>query len=376
MIDYEISEMRYFAKILAPTADFETSYTFYYDETNNIKKFYVRESDFNASFTANFVLGGLIHKGEAPDVQELINSFRLQKTVKEVKFKHIANGNFLDCLKSDKLRLFSQFITGSDLKIHYSNLNILYWSIVDIVDSAIANSEIAQQLGPAFANHLKNDLYNLSRIEIDSVIDLFYRFKYPNIKAESILPFIESLTSLFEGYLDVEEFHFGLESLRQILKDAKKHGSLPFIQDEDDYILLKDLSHFYLRPVYLFKNSIHIFDNEGSISDTFAEYKILDKAEEINNYSFVDSQSNQLVQLSDVFVGIMGKLMQYLNVNTMERIENDIVSLNSIQQVNLDLLIDLMDKSHNENIGFMHNTVSYDEMSKMNRIQELRGKHG
>src|SRR5690554_6274844 len=92
MIDFEISEVRKLTKMMTPTADFETSFTFHYDETNNIKKFYVRENDFNYTFTANFILGGLVYEGNAPDVKPLIDSFKLQKTATEVKFKHIAKG--------------------------------------------------------------------------------------------------------------------------------------------------------------------------------------------------------------------------------------------------------------------------------------------
>lgn len=375
MIDFEISEVRKFTKMMAPTADFETSFTFYYDETNNIKKFYVRENDFNYTFSANFVLGGLVHEGDAPDVQLLIDSFRLQKTATEVKFKHIAKGPFLECLKSNKLTLFFDFTLNSNLFVHYSSLNILYWSIVDIVDSAVANSEAALKAGPQFINHLKNDLYKLSKLEIDSVIALFYHFEYPNIKKEKVIPFIEALTSLFEPYLETDEFHFGLESLRQILKEAKKKSSLPFVMDEEDHILLKDLSQFFLRPVYLFKNSTHVFDNEDSISETLQEFKILDGEEEINNYSFVDSKSSQLIQLSDVFVGIIGKLSNYLNTNTREKIESDFDALSETQKTNIDLLIDNIDKSHNKNIAFLHSTDSFEEMSKMNEIRRKRNKN-
>ncbi len=372
MIDYEISDLRKFTKMVVPTANFDGAYNFYYDETNNIKKFYVRENDFNYTFTANFVLGGLVNLGQKPNVQPLIDSFKLQKTATEVKFKHIASGQFLDCLKSEKLKLFLQFLIHNDLYIHYSSLNILYWSLVDIVDSAIVSSEAAKQLGPQFSNHLKNDLYKLSRLQIDAVIDLFYRYEYPNIKSDSVLPFIEELTSLFDGYIDTDEYHFGLEYLRQILKEAKRKGSLPFIQDEDDYILLKDLSHFYLRPIYLFKNSTHIFDNEDSISETLKEYKILDGEVEIKNYAFVDSKSEQLIQLSDIFVGLMGKLTNYLNTSSREKIDNDFQTLTATQQANIDLLIDVIDRSHNKNIGFLHNTDSFEEMSKMDRIRENR----
>ncbi|CAM4300560.1 hypothetical protein EWU23_12760 [Cytophagaceae bacterium 50C-KIRBA] len=376
MIDFEIGEIRKATKMLARSADFDSAFTFYYDETNNIKKFYVRENDFNYTFTANFVLGGLVHLGQAPDVQPLIDSFKQQMTAKEVKFKHIASGDFLDCLKSEKMKLVLQFVKDSNLYVHYSSLNILYWSIVDIVDSAIVSSESAQQLGPRFANHLKNDLYKLSRLEIESVIQLFYKYEYPNIKSESVLPFIEEFTSLFNDYINTQEYHFGLESLRQILKEAKKKNSLPFVMDEDDFILLNDLSHFYLRPIYLFKNSTHIFDNEDSIAETVNDYKILDKGVEIKNYTFVDSQTSQLIQLSDVFVGLMGKLTNYLNTSSREKINIDFVSLSATQLKNIDLLINVIDKSHNKNIGFLHNTDSFEEMSKMDIIRANRKNNG
>lgn len=375
MIDFEISDIREVTKMLAPTANFDNSFTFYYDETNNIRKFCVRETDFNYSFTANFVLGGVVHKGSLPDIQPLFDGFNLQKTIKEVKLKHIAKGEFLDCLNSDKLNYFLNYLLNSDLYVHYSSLNILYWSIVDIVDSAIVNSKAAMQLDPRFSNHLKNDLYKLAKLEIDSVIELFYDFEYPNIKKDSVLEFIEALISLFDKYLHTEEFHFGLESLRQILKEAKKRNYLPFIMDEEDHILLKDFSQFYLRPIYLFKNSNHIFDNEVSISETLAGYKILDGDEEIKNYSFVDSQSSLLIQCSDIFVGLIGKLANYINTSSRDKIISDLNSITAKQLRNIDLITDLIDKSHNKNIGFLQTTDSYEEMSKMNLIREIRSKY-
>jgi Protein of unknown function (DUF3800) len=372
MRTFDIGEIRKYTKMSAPSADFDGVYTFYYDETNNIRKFYLKEYDFNSAFTNNFVLGGLVHEGSAPDVQSLIDNFNLQKTVKEVKFKHIAKGGFLDCLKSRKLVLFLRFIKSSDLYIHYSSLNILYWSIVDIVDSAISHSEVSQQLGPQFSNALKNDLYKLSKIEIDSIISLFRKFEYPNIKKDEVLSFIEEISDLFADYLDDMEFHFGLESLRQILKEAKKEGSLPFVMDEKDFVLIKDFSPFYLRPVYIFKNSEHIFDNENSIVELLAGYKIIDGSQEIKNYSFVDSQSNKLTQLSDILVGLVGKLHSYLNTSTSDEIHSDFCQLDSAQSENIDLLLNLIDESHNKNIGFLHATDSYEEMSKIEVIRASR----
>lgn len=374
MIDFEIAEIaaaNQLASLQNPRVDFTTSCTFYYDETNNIKTFYVRENDFNYTFSANFVLGGLSHEGTAPDVQPLIDSFKLQKTAKEVKFKHIAFGNFLDCLKSQKLNLFFHFLKDSNLYVHFLSLNILYWSVVDIVDSAIMNSEAAMRLDLRFGNQLKNDLYKLCRLEIDAVIQLFYAFEYPNVKPDKIGDFIEALSNLFEAYLPTAEFHFGLESLRQILKESKKKGSLAFVMDEEDHVLLANLTHFYLRPIYTFKNSTHVFDNEDSIQEALDGYRILDNGVEFKNYSFVNSQDNQLTQLSDIFIGFMGTYTNYRNTHTMEEIKADIDSFSALQLVNIKLFIDIINKSDHKNPAFLYAIDSNEEKMKFDGLCEI-----
>lgn len=105
-MNFDVSDAKRMTKMLAPIADFDSYFTFYYDETNNIRKFYVREIDFNSSFNSNFVLGGLVYEGNQPDIKPLFDKLNLQKNITEVKLKHIAKGEFLDCLKSEKLNTF------------------------------------------------------------------------------------------------------------------------------------------------------------------------------------------------------------------------------------------------------------------------------
>ena len=82
MINFDVSDIRTMTKMLAQTADFESFFTFYYDETNNIRKFYLRETDFNYSFTSNFILGGLVYEGVQPDIQILFKKLNLQSNIK------------------------------------------------------------------------------------------------------------------------------------------------------------------------------------------------------------------------------------------------------------------------------------------------------
>lgn len=44
----------------------------------------------------------------------------------------------------------------------------------------------------------------------------------------------------------------------------------------------------------------------------------------------------------------------------------------TIQGKNVDLILDLIDKSHDKNIGFLHTVDSYEEMSKMEVIRNIR----
>ena len=130
MVNYYISKNRRKTKMQEPTADFDSYFTFYYDETNNIRKFHVREKegniDFNYSFNSNFVLGGLVYEGTQPDIKPLFDRLNLQKNITDVKLNHIAKGEFLDCLKSEKLNIFLKCLLDNDLYINYSSINILY----------------------------------------------------------------------------------------------------------------------------------------------------------------------------------------------------------------------------------------------------------
>ncbi|HGE5982535.1 TPA: hypothetical protein ACGGSI_003464, partial [Vibrio cholerae] len=87
-------------------------YTFYYDETNNIRKLYLKDSGFNVNKTDNFILAGILHRGlnTGSDYSTLFKKLNLQKSAKELKLKHIAKGDFLDMLKSDKILIILNWL--------------------------------------------------------------------------------------------------------------------------------------------------------------------------------------------------------------------------------------------------------------------------
>lgn len=374
MAHFDVNQIRDFHKLLVPNADFDSAFTFYYDETNNFRKFYVKERNFNYSFQSNFVLGGVVYHEYQPDISKLFSSLNLQSSIQEVKLKYLAKGDFLSCLKSQKLNYFLKYLLENNIYIHYSNINLLYYSMVDIVDSALVHSEVATQLGLDFSNFLKDSLYKLAKLEIDSVVNLFYSFEYPNIKKESVLHFIDALLDLFEDYEDTIEFHIGLTSLKQILKESKKEESLPFIMDEEDYILLNNFSDFYARPIYLFKNSTHIFDKEDSIEEVLSKFVFKDGDKVLQSYSFENSKDNLYIQASDTFIGLVGKLSFFINTSSLADIESSIQNLSNYQLETLDIYLDLIKKSESKNFAFLHSIDSFEEMSKLKLLSQMRNK--
>ncbi|MBD2212919.1 hypothetical protein H6G27_24025 [Nostoc linckia FACHB-104] len=360
-------------KLIPNVADLESAFTFFYDETNNIRKFYTKENNFNASFQSNFVLGGVVYDKSEPDIEKLFRELNLESSIKEIKLKHIAKGDFLSCLNSSKLKYFLRYLLDNQIYIHYSTINLLYYSIVDIVDSAYAtNLNIITDLGYQFALALKNDIYKIAKIEIDAVVNLFYTFQYPNIRRESVLAFINAFIELFKKYENTSEFGIGLGILKQILKEAKKEKSLPFIMDEEDYILIKDFSHFYLRPLYLFKNSTHVFDKEDTIKSILGEFIFCDGEKILECYSFEDSINNLYIQASDIFVGLVGKLSKFINTCSRTDIENSICNLSASQLESLDLYLELVKRCNSKNIAFFHSIDSIEEISKLKLLYQLR----
>jgi hypothetical protein len=371
MIRFEINDLNSSIKAMNPNIDFDVKFKFYYDETNNIRKFYLKESGFNYSIDSNFVLGGIVFCSKSPDFKELYNLLNLQKSIKEMKFRHIAKGDFIECLKSDKLTIFFKYLLKKEVFVHYSILNLLYFSIVDIVDSAIVNSNIASKLGQDFAFMLKNDLYKLCMLEIDILIQLFNKYQYPDIKKEDVIHFTMELIYILEKYANLPEYHFGLTSLKQIFKESVSKESLPFIMDEDAYVLLKDFSAFYLRPLYTFKFAEHIFDNEDFVKNILEKYELVDDSLAIQNYKFEDSKQNLYIQISDVFVGFVGQLTKFINTHTKEDILRILTTLDRTQKENLKQYFLLIDKSEQKNSAFFHNVTSVDDMGEMRILYEI-----
>jgi hypothetical protein len=351
----------------------DQNYTFYHDETNNIRKLHVDANGLNVAELKVFVLGGIVHEG-APrpiDIQPLRAAMRIQKTAPEIKLEHVAKGSFLELLRSTKLTTCLRWITDNDLMIHYHELDPLYWSVVDIVDSILSNLH-----NPALIQYhalLKSDLAAVLRSDLSAAISLFYRYAYPGLAPENRRPFLDELIALLEHHSDVLSPRNTL-MLKQVLKAGRGLDSLDFIEGYPPNKLIDDFSTFYQGRIAIFKHSVHVLDMEDSIRDLFLQTPLTSSGKPVTHYRFADSKAEPGIQLADIVVGVLGKMHTYFTETPIDEVAEDRAKLTGTSLVNSELLRDLVSASQDANIAFLHHVASLHDIDKLDLF--LRFKDG
>ncbi|PWD85356.1 hypothetical protein [Ignatzschineria cameli] len=347
---------------------------FYFDESNNIRTLYITDKvETNIStydINKNFILGGLMtnDKNTAEDISLLRNKLHLQKSILEIKFNHICAGKsktFKDCLSSKELKKILEWIFNSNYYIHFINIDLLYWSIVDIVDELININEKDTFIA---INHreIKNVLFLIVKRNLKVFINLIYKFKYPNVESESIEGFLNELvgfikknseTSKYDKYRDL------ILRLTDYLEMAKKSSELVFLQNnvtkekkskiKENHkcicssILIENFAHFYIDFIYKYNKAELIFDREDSLVELIDQGNYRSNTDINKHYRFEDSKSNLYLQFSDVMMGLLARLFEFLTITSINQLEDFYESLNKVQMTNLSLLFGLIKKTDN-----------------------------
>lgn len=345
----------------SPVYGADEKYIFHYDETNNIRKLHLTEYGSNAEFK-NFVLGGIVHHANKGlgDTDSLIKSLVLQKSAKEIKFNQLATGEFLGVLNSQRIRTLLKWLIDNEIYIHYTNFNIFYWSIVDIIDSLWSDLHLKQYM--PYQAEIKNELFRLCNIELDSVINIFKKYSYPNIQRNQGFNFLIDLSNHFKSISPQP-----ISDITELVIDILRHGAiideLDFLVDNENDILIESFKDQYLRPIYMYPNSVHIFDEEDTVQKELQFFKVKYK-DQFVDYKFVKSTNCVAIQLSDAICGLLGSYFNFLEDHSMKELLERKNTLNPRQIETLELLKTLIEKSDKVSNGFCHRTAPWDSDAK------------
>lgn len=328
-------------------------YIFYYDETNNYRKVRITEkglNNFKVLFD-NFTLGGIcFEKNKEKDSKELITNLKLQ-TGQELKSKTFFKGKntFKDCIEHKKLNLILNWVLNNAY-VHYSDIDSIYFSVIDIVDS-ICNNPIGKDFPQDLIDALKDELYWAIRNNFDFFLDICKKTDYPNVINEKVKVFCKGLIDIINKE---QENYNTLKLLKDLIELFINYNDLIFLRDNEGKTIMESFYSLRQQRCIIFRNSMHIFDkeliDEQKMND---EYMILNDGNKLENYKFIDSKDEINIQISDIIIYVIAKYLKFLTYYPNENIENILKSLNKIGKENLVKLIQIINKSNEENIFFI-----------------------
>lgn len=331
-------------------------YFYFYDETNNYRGFHIKKGKFNEEPTNYFGLGGISFKmNNAPNILDLKSKLRVQKSFKEYKYNFFSRKetDFLESLKSDRWPILFDWLADNKIHIHYFLQNYLYFGIVDIVDEIIYGYDHMF----AYIHHLKNDFYELMVCDLDSLLDVFVRYGYPNLTKDNHGNFMTEILDLVtynQQYFDDTPENFFKEVLRQMIKANKNKISTSFLIDNQTGVLVDKQYFNYLSRSATFYQSYHYFDEEDIVQKEILCNVEVSKRD--MNFEFVNSKDNPYIQVSDVIISLITRyyiFLEKIRVNEIPflflRLEDNVISnLRELIEI-----IDVSDKVSKYNIQFV-----------------------
>lgn len=320
-------------------------FDFFYDETNNIRKLYLTDSkeNFLNSEQNPFILGGLAtpqnlqnDENFKSSIDELFKKLGIQKTQKEVKFKHIAHGNFDSILKSKKLNIILDWILKENLVFHFMLLDVIHWSLIDIIESDITlklcdeNSDIdlgVKGLLTEIVKKYKKDFFK----------DLF-EMGYPNVDGKKDV-LVSILKKYFDNFKKDKKYNtinpIITEKLEIIIENFNYDDDyFCFLENEKENKLIDNFTTFYTTRIQHFPKSMHYLDEELSIMNSIKELQEFPEFD-FDNFMFLQSNDNSLIQLSDIMIGFFREIIIFLekvNVVNSYTVRNIYNSLNEKQK--------------------------------------------
>ncbi|MGF7151882.1 hypothetical protein FHS96_005550 [Sphingomonas zeicaulis] len=372
-VTQDIAEIRAMAIAMGELTGLDEVRTFYHDETNNIRKLRIDERGFNVDTLKTFVLGGVSHAGPPRplDMARLRKALATPAAVAELKVDNIAKGDFTRLIASPRLAIVLDWVRDQGLVWHYSELDPLYWSIVDIIDSILPES--GNPMLFMAASRIKSDLHLILSQNIPAVVDLFYRHDYPGLAPGTHRAFLNELRALVRDHLDILP-HFEGMMLKGIVEMGRSLEGLEFVEDNAPHLLIAEFSAFYTQRIALFRNAHHILDMEPVIRAQFERLPLSANGVPVTNYRFADSKTEAGIQIADIVTGLLGKMHSFVAEQPREAIIAFRDELPADALANLDRIRDALTLSDRANRAFIHHVASLHDIDKLDLL--LRFGHG
>ena len=328
--------------------------TFYFDESNNIRKGVIGPLKDNNNDLENlyFTLGGIATR-KPLDFNALLNYIGARQVPNDAKFSFFTfkHNRFVEAIAQPRLRKLFEYLNKEDIIIHFAVEHYFHYALVDILDSLIEERDIFQETALNFYKRFQSDMTRVLYDDFASLHKILVDYEFPNIPNGKASGFINEILDLYTTNLDnydMDDYNnFSKELLRQLIKRKKDKTNLLFLEDNEPFVISGLQTQIYLTRMYNFEDK-KIFDNECSIESELE--KIDAEYESKLDVKFCDSKEVREIQLCDAVSGFVGRLYNFLSKTDEENILKFVLDLNveSESFKTLKAFFDLMSKSDNE----------------------------
>lgn len=297
------------------------SLVFFYDESNNIRKYHNKNGSFNTSEYQNFSLGGivLINSLEDKDFNELteILDFGKNDHFYEFKLKHFLvkkGDNFIGKINSQKLSTLLEYLyLKQGVFVHFIILNYFYYGIVDIVDTLFESGQVPTKND---SDNLKTFIYTKMVVDYNYWSQKFWEYDYPNVSTEQMVNFLDDLISYFVKVRTSTTIEHKLKdrfiNLCSWRKRELRDNTHTLLSGNNPNSLVDTLSEVYQARVMVYDRSYHIFDDEYSIGEKWKKIGFYEWGID-KRFEFRKSETDVRIQISDVLAGIIARLFDFLS---------------------------------------------------------------
>jgi hypothetical protein len=360
-------------------------YKLYYDESNNMRVFSLREGRYNIDSDPNqkispiFVLAGIALKDGQSDLDfvALQKSLRLDKSADELKFQSVValKASFTPhqalkfTLGNRRVQNVLSWLVEHNVSIHVYSINTAFWSSLDIVEDLLCFDASMEEI--LSQHYYKDCLYKLIKADKIGFINLLNDFGYPKIEKPKAVPFLQALhdfnrdawAKLFPKDLKdadpnglcADLMRLGLFMYKRLELNADEL-EFTLVYGNDEKYLIGDFSNFYVNRISTFPASEHIFDEEDKIEplidSVFAAMGKNDKYD----YDFLKSSDSLPIQVADCVAGVFRVLLAYLEESSIGDVKLFLKGLNPMQQKTFVKLKSLLEGSIEE-CGMLFHTV-------------------
>lgn len=316
---------------------------------------YAQSTD-SVPWKGDYVLGGIW-------VNERQAKRERARLAEQLDLSSMPEGPFPVCMDDERMTAFLTALYESDVKIHYTHHNNLYYAVTDVIDSLLDESG-ESRLYENNINDIKNKLYLLSQDKEKEITSILLKYNYPKVKSSYVHSFYQELLNLLASYPPIAAEN---QILEPIISKAQARREYYVYRENSCRVFHKAPIDIATRSIYLYKSSKHIWDKDVFLRKAILDITVFDGKNKIAPFCFSNTGDDFYLLVSKILTDMLRQLFMHINRNEHLPYLSGEKNLTPREKENFMLLVRIMAKTRSKNKELVYTVASMQEQNKMDK---------